>query len=119
MAEQKWGVTDVTIRYFSGDEEWEVSLDPKKIDILVFNWERYKAISSQIGSPADRDREILPDGRGRNGKPAADVAREMGLKGPPVRTGKRRDGTSYDPVCVHNEDCTWWCIDEGHHHDEN
>lgn len=116
MAGASWGVTEVTIRYVSQGRTWEVSLDPKQIDILVFNWERYEKIAGQIGTPVTRERHIQPDGRGPGNRPAAEVARAMGLKRPPRDVGPAEAGTSLQPVCLHNEDCTWWCIDESHDH---
>jgi hypothetical protein len=115
MAED-WGVTDVTIRYHAKGRTWEVSLDPEKIDILVFNWKHYERIVEVLGHPVTKDRHILPDGRSVEGKPAEDVAREMGLKGPPREIGPAEAGTSLDPICFHQAGCQWWCFDETHNH---
>lgn len=119
MAEQKsWGVTDVTIRYVAGGRTWEISLDPKEIDILVFNDRRYREISAHIGHPADRERHVLPDGRSVTGKPAAEVAKAMGLRRPPRDVGPAESGTSHDIMCLHHNECQWWCMDETHDHEE-
>lgn len=108
-----WGVTKVTVRYVAGDSTWEVSLDPAKIDILVFNRERFEAINRIIGAPLPESNHIQPDGASVDGRlTPAEVAERMGLDGPPRRIGPREDGTSHDPMCVHESNCTWWCVEE-------
>lgn len=117
-ANQKWGVTQVIVRYVSGDDTWEITLDPKHIDVLVFNWERFKRANGVIGDPISPKNHVRPDGRlVDSDEPAADVARRIGLNGPPRRVGPRGAGTGDDPICIHNQNCVWWCFDETHQHD--
>jgi hypothetical protein len=114
---KKWGVTKVVVHYVAGDDTWEVEFDPKKVDILVFNWERFRKVNEVVGEPLKEDHHVRPDGRLVHGQePPAEVARRMGLKGPPKRVGPRQEGTSEDPMCLHNPDCIWWCMDETHDH---
>lgn len=113
-----WGVTEVVVRYVAGDETWEVSLDPKHVDALVFNWDRFKAINKVVGRPLEKGHHVRPDGRLMYGnEPADEVARRMGLKGPPKKLGPRQAGTTDEPACFHNSSCVWWCMDETHNHD--
>jgi hypothetical protein len=109
----EWGVTQVTIKYVTADATWEVALDPAKIDILVFNQERFEKINAIIGRPLPEQNHIQPDGRPFKGPGTPqEIAKRMGLSGPPRRIGPREAGTSHDPLCVHNQDCTWWCISD-------
>jgi hypothetical protein len=113
-----WGITDVTIRYVSGNDTWEVSLDPHEIDILVFNWKRFEEISRVVGRPPAREHHLRPDGTpAHGGGTPAETARRVGFRGPPRRVGPRQEGTTYEPGCVHNRTCQWWCIDENHAHE--
>jgi hypothetical protein len=115
---RKWGVTKVIVHYVSGDDTWEIEMDPKKIDILVFNWKRFRRVNEVIGEPLKKNHHVRPDGRLVHGdEPAAEVARRMGINGPPRRIGRREEGTSLDSMCVHNENCTWWCVGDDHDHD--
>jgi hypothetical protein len=117
--QQAWGVTQVIVRYVSGADTWEVSLDPENIDALVFNWERFKKINEVIGDPLPEGNHVLPDGRLVQGDDPPDVvAQRIGLSGPPQKIGPREEGTSGEPACLHNVDCTWWCIGETHNHDD-
>lgn len=111
--DSSWGVTKVIVRYVSGDSTYEVSMDPAKIDILVFNQERFRRINEVVGAPLPPTNHVQPDGRPvRGSQTPAELAREIGLDGPPRRVGPRESGTSHDPMCVHKEDCIWWCFEE-------
>jgi hypothetical protein len=117
-ANKKWGVTQVIVRYVSGDDTWEIALDPKHIDVLVFNWERFKKVNGVVGDPISKKNHVRPDGRLVEGnEPAEEVAKKIGLNGPPKKVGPRESGTGDDPICIHNQNCTWWCLDENHTHD--
>jgi hypothetical protein len=122
-----WAVTEVVIRYRSKDAHWEVSMDPSKIDLLVFNWERFKQINAIIGQPIAADNHFKPDGASKDGKyTAAENAQRAGTKGPPRKlpnppgdAGKNDviEEEDTDPICIHNRDCTWYCTDESHIHE--
>jgi hypothetical protein len=110
---QGWGVTNVTVRYVAGDATWEITMDPARVDILVFNQERFRRINEVIGAALPASNHIQPDGRPVGGAlPPEEVARRIGLRGQPRYVGPREEGTSHDPLCIHSEDCTWWCIEE-------
>lgn len=121
MADGAWGVSEVVIKYHSKDGEWEVSIDPAKVDILVFNWERFKEINNIIGQPITKDHHLKADGGSDDGAFTPEqIAQQLGSNGPPRLVGPPPQGVaaedSGDPICYHNRDCTWFCTDDTHIH---
>jgi len=121
--EGTWGVTEVVIRYHSKDGQWEVSIPPSSVDILVFNWERYQQINKIIGgTPITKGHHLNPDGGSHDGEfTPEEIARQLGSNGPPRRIGEPvpvEAGEYTGPICVHQTECTYYCTDENHVHED-
>lgn len=115
---EAWGVTEVIVRYYAGKDQWEISLDPGRIDVLVFNWERFRRINEVVGGPMPASHHAMPDGASADGaRTPEQMAELMGLNGPPRRIGERASGTSGDPICFHRTECDWFCTYPNHDHD--
>jgi hypothetical protein len=117
-----FGVTKITIAYHWKGRQYEIDLDPNRVDVLIFgseNVKRFKpALPKPVGGPvSERLGHLNPDGTMHNRDPKAKVeywpAEKAGIFGTPRRVGRAVDG-SPDDFCWHNIECNWWCVAGDH-----
>jgi hypothetical protein len=117
-----FGVTKVTVTYHWKGVQYEVDLDPNRIDIMIFgsdNIKRFKPhLPEPVGGPVTKNlNHLMPDGTMRKHDPKSKTeywpAEKAGIFGTPRKVRMAVSG-SPDDFCWHNELCNWWCVAGDH-----
>lgn len=117
-----FGVNKITISYHWRGEQYEVDLDPNKLDIMIFgsaNIKKFKPpLPGKAGGPVKGSmNHLMPDGTMRAHDPKVPAGYwpfdEAGVMGAPRRIGLSVGG-SPDDFCWHNPACFWWCVAGDH-----
>ena len=120
-----FGVNKITVHYHWRGEQFEVDLDPRHIDIMIFgsaNIKKYKpTLPGKAGGPVKGSmNHLMPDGTMRDhpghktrgaGEPWP--LERAGIMSAPRNLGMSAGG-SPDDFCWHNVVCDWWCVAGNH-----
>jgi len=118
-------VNKVTVHYHWRGQQYEVDLDPNRIDIMIFgsaNIKKYKpGLPGRAGGPVKGNmNHLMPDGTTREGhhhktRGASEAwpLQEAGVMSNPRSLG-RSTGGSPDDFCWHELTCSWWCVAGDH-----